>query len=160
MTDGRRLETLTRTEALRLLGSVPLGRVVFTHQALPAIRPVNHLLDGNGILIRTDGGSALAQSIVARGDLVVAYEADMIDHATQLGWSVIVVGRASKVADDQTAAGYLRKLQPWVAGSFDEVMRIEIEIVDGFRLVDDCGQAATATAQPAAAQPAAPSADR
>jgi len=156
MTDGRRLETLTRTEALQLLGSVPLGRVVFTHQALPAIRPVNHLLDGNGIVIRTDGGSALARSIAARGDLVVAYEADMIDHATQLGWSVIVVGRAGKVEDDQAAAGYLRRLQPWVAGSFDEVLRIEAEIVDGFRLVGECGQDAGATT---AAEPAAPVAD-
>ena len=152
MSDGRRLETLTRAEALRLLGSAPMGRVVFTHQALPAIRPVNHLLDGDGIVIRTSGDSALAQSVAARGDVVVAYEADMIDPATQLGWSVIVVGRAGIVDEDQAAAGYLRRLRPWVAGKFDEILRIQVEIVDGFRLVDDCGQSegATSAAAPAA----------
>jgi hypothetical protein len=138
MTDRRRLETLTRAEALRLLGSVPMGRVVFTHQALPAIRPVNHLLDGDGIVIRTCEGSALARSVTARGDLVVAYEADMIDPSEQLGWSVIVVGRASRVRDEQAAAGYRGRLRPWVAGTLDEIMRIQAEIVDGFRLVDGC----------------------
>lgn len=145
MIDGRRLETLTRAEALQLLGSVPIGRVVFTHQALPAIRPVNHLLDGDSIVIRTSGGSTLAQSVAARGDLVVAYEADMIDSDKQLGWSVIVIGRACKVDDDDAAAGYRRKLQPWVAGTFDEIMRIQVEIVDGFRLVDDYDHSEAAT---------------
>lgn len=42
----RSTEQLDRSEALRLLGTVPLGRVVFTHQALPAIRPVNHVVEG------------------------------------------------------------------------------------------------------------------
>jgi hypothetical protein len=152
MSDGRRLEALTRAEALRLLGSVQMGRVVFTHQALPAIRPVNHLLDGDSIVIRASGDSALAQSVAARGDVVVAYEADMIDPARRLGWSVIVVGRVGIVDEDQAAAGYLRTLQPWVAGKFDEIMRIQAEIVDGFRLVDDCGRGdgATPAAAPAA----------
>ena len=42
----QRLTELTRGESLRLLGSVPLGRIVFTLHAMPAIRLVNHLLDG------------------------------------------------------------------------------------------------------------------
>lgn len=42
----RSTEQLDRSEALRLLGTVPLGRIVFTHQALPAIRPVNHVVEG------------------------------------------------------------------------------------------------------------------
>jgi Pyridoxamine 5'-phosphate oxidase len=153
MADGRRLEALTRAEALRLLGSVQMGRVVFTHQALPAIRPVNHLLDGDSIVIRTSGDSALAQSVAVRGDVVVAYEADMIDPARQLGWSVIVVGRVGIVGEEQAAAGYLSRLQPWMAGKFDEIMKIQAEIVDGFRLVDDWGQGE------GAAPAAAPAAD-
>jgi Pyridoxamine 5'-phosphate oxidase len=156
MTDGRRLETLTRAEALRLLGSVPMGRVVFTHQALPAIRPINHLLDGDEIVIRTGGGSALARSVTARGDQVVAYEADIIDPCRQLGWSVIVVGRASRVCDEQAAARYRHRLQPWVAGTFDEIMKIQVEIVDGFRLVDGCTLEACATP---ATEPTAPATD-
>ena len=44
MDEYRALEQLNRSEALKLLGSVSLGRLVFTHQALPAVRPVNHLV--------------------------------------------------------------------------------------------------------------------
>jgi hypothetical protein len=50
---------LRRSEALKLLGTVQLGRVAFTEQALPAIRPVNHLVDEGDIIVRTHGGSPL-----------------------------------------------------------------------------------------------------
>ena len=56
---------LTKAEAWQLLGSVSLGRVVFTMHALPAIRPVNHLIDDEAIIIRSHLGSA----IVARAGL-------------------------------------------------------------------------------------------
>jgi hypothetical protein len=48
----RLLTELTRGQSLCLLASVRLGRIVFTHRALPAIRPVNHILDGEDIVIR------------------------------------------------------------------------------------------------------------
>ena len=44
---------------MRLLGSVSLGRVVFTARALPAIRPVTHLVDGDHVIIRTDRDAAI-----------------------------------------------------------------------------------------------------
>ena len=47
MTGTRRLQALPREESLRLLRSVSVGRLVFTHLALPAIRPVNHVVEGN-----------------------------------------------------------------------------------------------------------------
>ncbi|MFE2964420.1 pyridoxamine 5'-phosphate oxidase family protein [Streptomyces sp. NPDC059340] len=50
---------LSCNEALKLLGTVQLGRVALTDQALPAIRPVNHLVDEGEIIVRTHGGSAL-----------------------------------------------------------------------------------------------------
>src|SRR3954466_6782986 len=85
----RRSVELDSAEALRLLGSVSLGRVVFTLHALPTVRPVNHVLDGGDIVIRTHEGTALT-SLTQRADgpgVVVAYEADDIDAATRLGWS-------------------------------------------------------------------------
>src|ERR1700757_4370359 len=51
LADGAR--RLDDAEAMRLLASVGYGRVVFTLNALPAIRPVNHLLDDGRIIIRT-----------------------------------------------------------------------------------------------------------
>ncbi|MUM34439.1 pyridoxamine 5'-phosphate oxidase family protein, partial [Mycolicibacterium sp. CBMA 361] len=68
--------------ALQLLASIDYGRVVFTLNALPAVRPVNHLLDGGRIIIRTRLTSAIARAISASEALVVAYEADQMDLET------------------------------------------------------------------------------
>ena len=60
--DGqRRLTGLTREQSLWLLGSVSLGRIVFAQDAMPAIRLVNHMLDGTGIIIRSHSGDGAAE---------------------------------------------------------------------------------------------------
>jgi Pyridoxamine 5'-phosphate oxidase len=133
VTDVRQLEALTREESLRLLGSTSLGRVVFTHFALPAIRPVNHLVEGDKIIIRTHLGTVIASAVDGTGT-VVAYEADMISPDDHLGWSVIVVGRANRLTDPGEIARYRNALRPWVSGDMDEVIVITADMVDGFRL--------------------------
>jgi Pyridoxamine 5'-phosphate oxidase len=133
VTTARGLAELPKDEALRLLGSVPFGRVVFTARALPAIRPVNHLVDGNMIIIRTSLGSALSADVDDTGT-VVAYEADEIDPVTRQGWSVVVVGRAIPVREGALSARYRQALQPWAAGHRDEVIAISTDMVTGYRL--------------------------
>ena len=88
----RRMTELSREESMRLLGSVTLGQAVFTWRALPAPRPVSHLLDGDEILVRTHADAALAVQAdrAGAGGIVVAFEAEPIDPHTHLGWSVIV----------------------------------------------------------------------
>jgi hypothetical protein len=68
---------------------------------------------------------------------VVAYEADDIDPVDHLGWTVIVTGRTELVGDESEVARYRERLQPWVSGSMDLIVRIRSEIVTGFALVDD-----------------------
>jgi hypothetical protein len=114
-----------------------MGRVVFTHRALPAIRPVNHIVEGEQIIIRVDRETALARAIGLDARDVVAYEADQIDPVDHLGWSVIVIGRAHLLGDGEAAARYRQALQPWVAGTFDDIIMIEAEMVEGFRLTRD-----------------------
>ena len=134
MTDEqRKLESLSSLESMQLLASVSLGRVVFTARALPAIRPVNHLVDGDYIIIRTDSGTPITSEV--RAGTIVAYEADVIDPVEHIGWSVIVVGAAHRVTDPDEAASYRRALRPWVAGTKDQVIAIHADIVTGFRLV-------------------------
>ena len=133
ITDVRLLEALPREESLRLLGSTSLGRVVFTQFALPAIRPVNHIVEGDTIIIRTHLGSAIDSAVDGTGT-VVAYEADMIDPGDHLGWSVIVIGRASRLTDPGQVARYQDILRPWVSGPMDYVIMITADMVDGFRL--------------------------
>lgn len=132
----RAVVDLSRTEALHLLASMPFGRVVFTRDALPAIRPVNHLVDdGEIIIVRTRLTSRLTSAVRADSHVVVAYEADDIDASTQLGWSVVVTGIARTVTDPDRIARYEARLRPWVDGVMDTVIAIEPTLVTGVRLV-------------------------
>ena len=88
-------QKLSQAEAMRLLASVDYGRVVFTMNALPAIRPVNHLVDEDRIIIRTRLTTAIS-SVVRSADsgVVVAYEADDFDSQSQpAGASSLPAGR-------------------------------------------------------------------
>jgi len=136
MTAQRRLESLPRAESLRLLSTVSLGRLVFTHLALPAIRPVNHAVAGDQVIIRAYLGTAISAAVRDGAGTVVAYEADLIDPDTHLGWSVIIVGRATRLTDPGEAARYRELLQPWVVDGADDIIVIQADMVDGFRLVE------------------------
>ncbi|MFE3938030.1 pyridoxamine 5'-phosphate oxidase family protein, partial [Streptomyces goshikiensis] len=59
MTAARHMRDLDRSEALRLLSTVSLGRIVFTRHALPAVRPVNHLVVGEDVIVRIHEDGAL-----------------------------------------------------------------------------------------------------
>jgi len=126
------LSTISPDRCLALLGSVPFGRVVFTHRALPAIRPVNHIVDNGNIIIRSSLGSGITG---AAGDgMVVAYEADAIDPDSRTGWSVVVTGRARLVEDPDDLARYEEILEPWVDGRMDCVVSIPTDLVTGYQL--------------------------
>lgn len=94
---------LDRAESLRLLGCVPVGRLIFTVNALPAVRPVNFAVTSEMIVFRTAAGSAMARQV---DQAIVAFEADELDAATCSGWSVTVTGRAAVVTDPAVAARY------------------------------------------------------
>ncbi|WP_129667209.1 pyridoxamine 5'-phosphate oxidase family protein [Phytoactinopolyspora endophytica] len=137
MTDKRQLVPMERDDAIRLLGSVSLGRIVFTSQALPAIRPVNHLVDDGDVIIRTHIGAAIT-SVVAptTPGVVVAYEADQIDPESHIGWSVVITGVATPITDAGDIARYERQLEPWISQPMDQVVRIVPDLVTGYRLTD------------------------
>ncbi|MGP3919004.1 pyridoxamine 5'-phosphate oxidase family protein [Nonomuraea sp. 10N515B] len=131
---ARHLQELPEAEAMRLLAGVPFGRIVFTRHALPAVRPVNHLVVDGQIIIRSNPGTILSTH-VAPSETVVAFEADELDGHERLGWSVIVTGVARLVTDPRETARLKAMLLPWVAGDMDQVIRIQPEIVTGFMLV-------------------------
>lgn len=127
-------EQLDADDALRLLASVAYGRIVFDLQALPAIRPVNHVVDCGVVVIRTRLTSAIGSAVESGDDLVVAYEADDLDTRTQTGWSVVVTGRARTVVDPAQIDRYERLLHPWVNHP-DSVIAITPTLVTGIRIV-------------------------
>jgi nitroimidazol reductase NimA-like FMN-containing flavoprotein (pyridoxamine 5'-phosphate oxidase superfamily) len=129
---------LIPAECWQLLRGVSVGRVVFTMNALPAIRPVNHVVDGRTIVIRSHLGSAITGH-ASRDGAVVCYEADEIDPDRHTGWSVIATGIARLAHDPDRADRYQKALVPWAAGVMDQVITITPQTVTGIRLVGWCG---------------------
>lgn len=134
MSYQRRMDELSRAACLELMRTVRFGRLFFIHNALPAVRPVNHLVDGDAIIIRATIGAAITREVGSQG-LVVAYETDALDSARQLGWSVVVVGTARLVTDRNATERYRSMIEPWVAGPAEEVISISTEMMHGYRLV-------------------------
>lgn len=125
---------LERQECLRLLTKAPVGRIVHTRQALPAVLPVNFCVDADGtVLLRTSAASELARAV---DGAVVAFEADEIDAGAHSGWSVVVTGSATVVTDPEEHA-HLMRTGPcsWAPSPQEVFVRIESELVTGRELV-------------------------
>jgi uncharacterized protein len=130
--DGPVLEHLSRGECMRLMGSVVVGRIVYTRQALPAVELVNFALADGDIIIAADAGGMLAAA--TRG-AVVAFEADSVDAAGHVGWSVTVVGPARGVTEGEELRRLERiPLTPWAPGKRAHIIRISAGIVTGQRV--------------------------
>jgi uncharacterized protein len=112
LADHSGLEALPLEVCLRLLESVPVGRVSFYTDGEVVILPVNHVVDGKDVIFRTGRGSKL--SAADRHDYV-AFEADDYDPRTRTGWSVLVKGRAEVIREDSQIQRLSRLgLYPWV----------------------------------------------
>jgi hypothetical protein len=126
------LTRLDRGESLRLLASVPVGRLIFTVNALPTVRLMNFALVDSLIVIRTADDSTVARKV---HDSVVAFEADELDSATCSGWSVTVIGQAALVTDLEMAARYRTvPLVPWAPGPRDTFLTITTKLAEGRRV--------------------------
>ncbi|HEX6360832.1 pyridoxamine 5'-phosphate oxidase family protein [Actinophytocola sp.] len=124
-TQPRRLGPEERAEALRLLGSVPYGRIVFTERALPAISPVSHIVDRGDVIVRVYAESAVLRAI----GQIVAYEADHVDENATVDWSVVVIGVAEKEERAEEIARYDPLLTPALAPGTTHLIRIRPEVV-------------------------------
>ncbi len=114
-TDHAGLEMLPFDVCLRLLGSVPVGRVGFVADGEVLVLPVNHVLDGHDVVFRTGHGSKLS---AAGGGRPVTFEADDYDERTRSGWSVLVNGEAEPVYEDTEVDRLERHgLRPWTSGA-------------------------------------------
>jgi uncharacterized protein len=127
--DGAALTELSRDQCLKLMASVPVGRVIYTRRALPAVELVNFALDRGEIVLRTSPGGKLAAAV--RG-AVVAFEADCVDHARRTGWSVTAIGPSREVTDpDEIARLRAIGLSSWAPGPREHFIRISPEILNG-----------------------------
>lgn len=123
---------LGRAESMRLLAGAPVGRLIFTVNALPAVRLMNFALVDGLIVLRTTADTVAARKV---NDTIVAFEVDDLDAATSTGWSVVVTGRCNLVTDPELVARYqTTPLEPWAPGERDQFVTITTEVVDGRRV--------------------------
>ncbi|MCL7366740.1 pyridoxamine 5'-phosphate oxidase family protein [Streptomyces ardesiacus] len=125
---------LDRRECLERLAEAVVGRVVFTQEALPAVLPFRFWLDRDGaVVLRTSSVSEMARAV---DGAVVAFEADEVDAAAHAGWSVVVTGVASVIAD-AAERERLRERGPrsWVSWPGEIFVRIAPELVTGRELL-------------------------
>lgn len=130
-TDRNGLEVLGREECLRLLAGQVIGRIGVTSGALPVVLPVNYVLAGEWIIVRTGRGTKLE---AATSRAVVAFEVDAL---AETGWSVLVTGMAEEVTEPEDVERLRRlPLRRWAPGEAERFIRISTEIVNGRRIAN------------------------
>ena len=131
--DGRTwLEHLSPAECWKLLSLHPVGRLGVLVDSAPEIYPVNHVVDGETIVFRTDPGSKL-RGLDRRPS--VCYETDGLNLDERTGWSVLVKGRAAEITEPHE----LRRardlpLRFWALGEKPHWIRILPQEVTGRRI--------------------------
>jgi hypothetical protein len=117
------LRPLSIDECWELLATVPVGRVaVAVEGEAPLVVPVNHLVEGRTILLRSGAGTKLD----AARRQPIAFQADAYDPHLHQGWSVLVRGMASIEGPSGSDP------EPWAGGHGRKiVVRIWPEHVTG-----------------------------
>ena len=125
------VEHLSEAECWSLLAAEPVGRLGVIFDSGPEIYPLNHVLDGQSIIFRTDPGSKLAGLTKTPA---VCYQVDGIDPAGHTGWSVLVKGRATELGADELAEAGRLQLDYWTVGPKEHWVRITPTEVTGRRI--------------------------
>jgi len=128
-----RLVVLSDDECWELLGSRPVGRVAWSGSQGVTVVPVNFVVDGDAVVLRTSPYSLMARDCDGRE---VAFETDQIDEAGHQGWSVLVRGRCER--EHRPTEGP----HPWATGSRVLGLRIAVRSLTGRRVVSSTGAGA------------------
>lgn len=126
------IEYLAPAQCWKLLALHPVGRVGVIVDSVPEIYPVNHAVDRQSIVFRTDAGNKLRGLALTPA---VSFEADGINLDDCTGWSVLVKGRASEItAPDDLSQVAALPLLPWASHAKAHWVRIVAHEVTGRRI--------------------------
>lgn len=150
--DVPHLERLTRAECRQLLPSATVGRLAVATPNFPTVEPVSFaFVDGEVVVVARAGSAADAVPV----GTVLSFEADVLDHADQGGWSVVVSGPVEE--PDRDSVALIRpQLGPWPAADNDRFLLIRSERVTGQRIVTGAGSSSEDAATATVAGPSGP----
>ena len=124
-------EEITPAECKELLGSRNVGVIAYTEHALPAIRTVNYLLDGDEVLIRTTADSIFARAVA---NATVAVNVHVVDVDQRSGWSVTAVGRA-RILPMEESQRLAERLGTWAPEDSSQVIHLRLQKLTGRRML-------------------------
>lgn len=130
---------LTAAQCLELLQRGDVGRVAMSTPVGPRIVPLNYAVHEDAIVFKTAPYSELA---TYGNNNDVAFEIDHFDHELHLGWSVVAIGRATRV-DDPDEIQEIRAVwdpRPWAGGARNLYLRLRWRDLTGRRLGGDWPQ--------------------
>lgn len=119
-------DLLSRDELARVAVATPVG---------PRILPVTYTVRGQHVFFRTGPSSALG----TYGDGIdLAMEIDRLDFEAHQGWSVVVMGRATRVEDPDEVRAIRNGWDPapWAGDPRYLYVRLAIREISGRMLVD------------------------
>jgi uncharacterized protein len=124
------LALLTEEQCLERLAGRSVGRLAYIpREGVPDIAPVNYVLHGRDVLVRSGPGPKLQAA--ERGE-VVAFEVDDLDEQSHTGWSVVVSGRARRLTEEEKRR--VPTPTPWSQGPRRHVLRIRPQRITGRRI--------------------------
>ena len=126
------LEILSEDQCMELVATESVGRIAVSVAALPAIFPVNYKIVGGNVLFMTGEG---VKSHAALHGTVVGFEVDHVDAEHHGGWSVMLVGQARMVNEDERQALGDVGISPWAGGDRSNLVSIHPEFVSGRRII-------------------------
>ena len=88
------VDELGTDQCWRLLERCSVGRLGFAAEGEQLILPVNYVVDGHSIVVRT--GRTVMLEALGPG-ATVAFEVDGSDAVSETGWSVLIKGHASEM---------------------------------------------------------------
>ncbi|MEV7631552.1 pyridoxamine 5'-phosphate oxidase family protein [Microbacterium sp. NPDC089318] len=124
---------LSEEQCLELLATTTVGRIGFVADDRVLIIPVNFLVDGRDVVIRTDPDGPL--SALPSSRVLVAFEIDHHEALAASGWSVLMNGRVSTMSEQQLQSmpGSSTRL-PWAEGERSLALRLTPESISGRRV--------------------------
>lgn len=122
------ISVLSEQRCYELLTATTVGRLGFVQDGRVQIVPVNYVVSGQDLLLRTSPDGILGD--LADDPTEVAFQVDHHDDLAGTAWSVLMHGPLSRVAEGEAPA-VVGRVSPWAGGERDLPLRFGIEGITG-----------------------------
>jgi nitroimidazol reductase NimA-like FMN-containing flavoprotein (pyridoxamine 5'-phosphate oxidase superfamily) len=133
----RVIERLSESEALELLATERLARLVYTSRYGPIALPVIYTVDAGSLVLGTWDPELFDEDLrtgIAHAEYHVAVEVDQLDVHKREGWLVVVQGAAHHLDTEAERAPFVDAgLEPWIGGVPAHFIRVAPTSTFGIR---------------------------